>query len=43
MLDVTMPVRDIQPALSEQIFNVAIAEHETQIKPDGETGDEQKI
>src|ERR1700723_1123588 len=36
-------LRDIQPTLSEQIFNVAIAERETQIKPDGETGDEQKI
>jgi hypothetical protein len=36
-------VKDIQPTLSEQIFNVAITERETQIKPDGETGGAQKI
>jgi hypothetical protein len=33
-------VGDIQPTLSEEIFNVAIAERETQIKPDGVPDDD---
>jgi hypothetical protein len=35
LTNVTMPVRNIQTARREQIFDVAIAERETHIQPNG--------